>query len=204
MSDTIQLENYSKVICVWATLQTTPTNQYLQEKTDKMTAVNEESHAQRSSGHNLQSLCLPALDSNDQEATCIASWAVLIRDYFSQECPSFACLKPHGHKPASWDFGSGNLKESQISLSLDGQDTTADLTKRIRNDLLEYSQMCSGKHENDTAVLIFDTNNSENEIFHDEAIRLMELIKVRIEQHETTNLTNKMQGRYFRGHADRT
>ncbi|CAI7566373.1 unnamed protein product [Penicillium pancosmium] len=145
-----------------------------------MTVVNEESHAQRSSGDNLQSLCLPVLDSNDQESTCIASWAVLIRDYFSQECPSFVCLKPDGQKPASWDFVSGDLKECQIALSVDGKDTTANLTKRIRNDLLEYSQMYSGKHGNDTAVFIFDTNNSENVMFYDDAIRAMELIKVDI------------------------
>lgn len=169
-----------------------------------MTVANENPPVQEDAGYRSRFLCLPVADLKSQESTCIASWAILIRDYFAQDCPSFICVKPDSQHTASWNSVSEDLKGCQIALSLDARDTTIDLTKRIRNIFLECSQKYTEKHESDTAVFIFETDASENEILNDDATRIMDLIKVRIEQNETTHIVDKKQGRYLRGHANCT
>jgi hypothetical protein len=128
---------------------------------------------------------------------------LLIRDYFAQESPSFLCLKPDGQQTASWDPVSEDLRACQLTLQLDGQDKAIDITSKIQNQILEYSKESSQKHQNDTAIFMLETSENENKMFHDDAMRLMELIKVRILWNRIRYFADKRQGRYHRGHADR-
>lgn len=145
-----------------------------------MTIANDHAGTLAQPGYNSQFLPLLVSNPNDHKANCVAAWAILMRDYLGQDNPSYVCITPNNRQGSAWVPVSEDLAACQITFSLDEQDLTSDLSKKIRDDFLEYSQKYSSATQNESAILLFESDNPEEEVSCGDIAQMMELVKVSI------------------------
>lgn len=177
------MPEYQSKIYLCARNNRSYTSQYREKTPEKMTIANNHAGTLAQPAYNSQFLSLLVSNPNEQEANCIAAWAILIRDYFGQETQSYVCLTTQNRQDTAWAPVSGDIAACQITLSLDGQDLTKDLSNKIREDFLEYGQRYSFATKNESAVLVFESDNPDEEVSRSDMVQVMELVKVSIVFH---------------------